>query len=652
MKNVKLKSLELRNFKGISSFKVSFEENETFIHGRNESGKTTIFDAFNWLLFNKNSNNETAFEIKTLNSDGSVKHRLEHEVIAFIEFDNRTLSLRKVLSEKWTKKRGSETEELTGNEIKYFIDDVPKSLAEYKAMIDLIIQESISRTITDPLYFNSVMPWKQRREILFQMVGIKSDLEILNEIDLDDKQLLIEILNQQKTLEDFKKEVAVKKSKLNEEIKLIPARIDEVSRVESENEIDFNSIEKQINLLKSNKDSIQLQIDSKVEAQKEIQEEIVAKNKLIFDLKQQIESERQRLKVESTKELNGFKNELEQNQNELIKLKRKDQEHAKEAAEIEARLRALNADLESLRNEFSEKEKEHLVFDEAACKCGECGRAFESTDIEERNQIQLDLFEAKKTRELNAIREQGKSKAEIIQRLETELVFYKNTSFNEEIKALEVCNETLINKIETTPVAEIQDNDFIKGLQAQIDSIKIPSVEITNDSQTLINKRSEIEQLINELNSKLYKREEIQKSKLRIDELKTELLNLNQEKTTLEKTEMLIEKFNRIKIENIEFNINNSFKIVNFKMFENQLNGGISECCVCTINGVPYSDANTASKLNAGLDVIQTLQHYFKVNAPIFIDNRESVTRINVSNEMQIINLIVDPTCETLTVKK
>jgi hypothetical protein len=87
-------------------------------------------------------------------------------------------------------------------------------------------------------------------------------------------------------------------------------------------------------------------------------------------------------------------------------------------------------------------------------------------------------------------------------------------------------------------------------------------------------------------------------------------------------------------------------------MFEHQLNGGISECCVCTINGVPYSDANTASKLNAGLDVIQTLQHYFKVNAPIFIDNRESVTRINVSNEMQIINLIVDPTCETLTVKK
>jgi DNA repair exonuclease SbcCD ATPase subunit len=259
----------LRNFKGISSFKVSFEENETFIHGRNESGKTTIFDAFNWLLFNKNSNNETAFEIKTLNSDGSVKHRLEHEVIAFIEFDNRTLSLRKVLSEKWTKKRGSETEELTGNEIKYFIDDVPKSLAEYKAMIDLIIQESISRTITDPLYFNSVMPWKHRREILFQMVGIKSDLEILNEIDLDDKQLLIDILNQQKTLEDFKKEVAVKKSKLNEEIKLIPARIDEVSRVESENEIDFNSIENQINLLKSNKYSIQLQIDSKVEAQKQ-----------------------------------------------------------------------------------------------------------------------------------------------------------------------------------------------------------------------------------------------------------------------------------------------------------------------------------------------------------------------------------------------
>lgn len=651
MKNVKLKTLELRNFKGISNFKIDFEENETFIHGKNESGKTTIFDAFNWLLFNKNSNNETAFEIKTLNADGTIKHRLEHEVTGIIVFDNRMLSLRKVLTEKWTKKRGAELEELTGNEIKYFIDDVPKSLAEYKAMIDLIIQESISRTITDPLYFNLVMPWKQRRELLFQMVGLKSDFEILNAIDLKDKQLLIDILNQQKTLEDFKKEVSVKKSKLNEEIKLIPARIDEVSRIESDNQIDFESVDNQINVLKSNRDAIQRQIDSKVEAQKDVQNEIIKKNGLIFELKQQIEAERNKLKSESFKGLNELKNQLAENENELFVLKRKEKDHAAIAFEIEAKLKLNKAELQTLRNDFTNLESQGLVFDEAACKCGECGRAFESNDIEERKKIQLDLFEAKKTRELNAIREQGQSKAEIIQRLETELVFYKNTSFDEEIKTLEVSNETLKNEIYSTPIAEVEDNDFIKQLKAQIESVVVPKLEIVNDSQPLIDKRNEIETSLNELISKLSKREEIEKSKLRIEDLKKELLSLNQEKTTLEKTEMLIEKFNRIKIEKIEKSINNSFKIVNFKMFDQQLNGGISECCVCTINGVPFSDANTASKVNAGLDVIQTLQKYFEINAPIFIDNRESVTALHLTNEMQVINLIVDPTCEALTKK-
>lgn len=651
MKNVKLKSLELRNFKGILNFKIDFEENETFIHGKNESGKTTIFDAFNWLLFNKNSNNETAFEIKTLNADGTIQHRLEHEVTGIIVFDKRTLSLRKVLNEKWTKKRGAEAEELTGNEIKYFIDDVPKSLAEYKAMIDLIIHESISRTITDPLYFNSVMPWKQRRELLFQMSGLKSDLEILNAIDLKDKQLLIDILNQQKTLEDFKKEVSVKKSKLNEEIKLIPARIDEVSRIESENEIDFVTVENQINLLKSHKNSIQLQIDSKVEAQKDVQNQIIKLNGLIFELKQQIDAEHNRLKVESLTVVNGLRNQLAANENELINLKRKEQNHKIEAAEIELKLTASIVDLESLRIEFLSKEKEEFVFNEVACKCSECGRAFESTNIEERKQNQLDLFEAKKTRELNIIREQGKSKAELIAKLQTELVFYKNTSFDEEIKTLEATNKIFTNEIESTPIAEVEENDFIKQLKAQIETVVVPRVEIVNDSQPFIDKRNEIESSLNELISKLSKREEIEKSKLRIEDLKKELLSLNQEKTTLEKSEMLIEKFNRIKIKNIEKSINDSFKIVNFKMFEQQLNGGISECCVCTINGVPFSDANTASKVNAGLDVIQTLQKYFEINAPIFIDNRESVTALRLTNEMQIINLIVNPTCETLTKK-
>lgn len=647
MKNVRLKSLELRNFKGITNFRIGFENAETFIHGANRSGKTTLFDAFNWLLFNKNSSNETAFEIKTLNADGTVKHKLEHEVVGVIEFDNRNLTLRKVLSEKWTKKRGADTEELTGNEIKYFVDDVPKSLAEYKSTIDLIIQESIARTITDPFYFNTVMPWAQRRELLFRIVGMKSDIELLQSIEMDDKQILIDIINSEKTLDDYKKQIKVQKGRFNDEIKSIPARIDEVSRsiVEITN---VAEIESKIAELQKAKNEVQALIDNEAEANKETQNEIIKANGLVFELKQQIQAERQRLELESSKFVNELKNQLAENENELIKFNRKEEDNKKQINEIEARLRGYDLELNKLRNEFTNLESQQLVFDEAACKCGECGRAFELNDIQERKKIQLDLFEAKKTRELNSIRVQGISKSQAVQKYLAELELYRNTSFSEEIKKLESEIEDLKNKIESTPIEKVEDNDFIKQAAAQIEAVVIP--EMKSDNSELINKRSAIESTIKEFESKLSVLESNKKAETRVQELKDQLLILNQEKAQLEKVEMLIDKFTFNKITNLENEINSLFEMVKFKMFDEQLNGGIAECCICTIDGVPFSDANTASKVNAGLDVIKTLQTYFEVNAPIFIDNRESVTMLNTGFDMQIINLVVDPEHSQLTV--
>jgi hypothetical protein len=85
-------------------------------------------------------------------------------------------------------------------------------------------------------------------------------------------------------------------------------------------------------------------------------------------------------------------------------------------------------------------------------------------------------------------------------------------------------------------------------------------------------------------------------------------------------------------------------------MFENQLNGGISETCEALVNGVPFSSLNTATKVNAGIDVINALSKFYETQVPIFIDNRESVTNI-LENTKQIVNLVVDSECEILTIK-
>jgi len=121
---IKLLSLQIRNFKGVRDLKIEFTDH-TVISGDNGTGKTTIVDAFQWLLFGKNSNDEKEFNIKTLDSLNRPIHKLEHEVIAIIDMDGVHSRFSRMFKEKWTKKRGSEDAEFTGHETTFSVNEVP-----------------------------------------------------------------------------------------------------------------------------------------------------------------------------------------------------------------------------------------------------------------------------------------------------------------------------------------------------------------------------------------------------------------------------------------------------------------------------------------------------------------------------------------------
>ena len=103
--NIKLKSLHIENFKGIKSIDVSFGD-KTKIKGQNAAGKTTVFDSFTWLLFNKNSAGDEKFNIRPLDMDGKPIHNVEIKVVAVLEVDGKDVELTKVQKENWVKKRG------------------------------------------------------------------------------------------------------------------------------------------------------------------------------------------------------------------------------------------------------------------------------------------------------------------------------------------------------------------------------------------------------------------------------------------------------------------------------------------------------------------------------------------------------------------
>src|SRR5699024_7379072 len=246
MKTIKLLNLKLTNFKGIKSLDVDLKGNDASVYGDNGTGKTTVFDAFVWLLFNKDSQNKSDFQIKTMEND-KVIHNLNHEVEATLLVDGNELQLKKVFKEKWTKPRGQIEHVFGGHTTDYYINEVPSKKKEYDETIADIIDEDVFKLLTNPNEFNINMHWKDRRNLLFEIAGDLTDEDVI----ATDKDLskLLDVLNG-RSIDDFKTVIASKRKEINDKLKEIPTRIDEIHRNKPDvSELDKVSITGQIDKL-------------------------------------------------------------------------------------------------------------------------------------------------------------------------------------------------------------------------------------------------------------------------------------------------------------------------------------------------------------------------------------------------------------------
>jgi len=154
--------LYLFNFQGIRELRLDFGGNNAVIYGDNATGKTTIFNAITWLLFDKASTGAKNFTPKTKDANGHDVHYLEHGVEAcFILADGQVLTLKKVYKEVYKTKRGSAREEFNGHEIDYSIEGVPAKEKEYVAALAEYIGEADQvKMLTMPDYFSDEMSWR------------------------------------------------------------------------------------------------------------------------------------------------------------------------------------------------------------------------------------------------------------------------------------------------------------------------------------------------------------------------------------------------------------------------------------------------------------------------------------------------------------
>lgn len=632
---IKLLNLKLKNFKGIKDLEINFNCQNTNIYGANATGKTTIFDAFKWLFFDKDSNDRKDFNIKTLDSNNKPIHYLEHEVEAILVIDGVDMTFKKVFQEKWVKKRGKTEQEFSGHETNYWIDEVPVKKKDYEEKINSLIPENLFKLITDPSFFNNQMTWKERRELLINISGANiSDEEIL-----DSKEDFSEIKSklEGRTIDDYKKVVQAKIKDLNKQKETIPVRIDELTNtLITEHNIDYEKVEEEKQNLEKQLQQVELEmtdVQAKAKENMKIADQLTVAKKELADFKLKKETE---YSQKYSSDLINLQNEKRVTESKIRNRQDEDKERLLKIQQDQNRK-------QELYEKWDEVSNTKLEFDPNSFICPTCKREYETDKIEEmKKQFENNLITHIKS-EQDAINKEGQA---INLRLD------ENTKAREKIQQeLPELNNHLneiISQIEKLEKVKEEDNSFdVTKLPEYNDKIKeIEELEervknLTNgDISYLQNKKVEIAEEINKLNKTLNEREIQDKTKERITELQNEEENISNMIQELEGEQYALEEFTKTKVELLENAINSKFEVVKFRLFDTQINGGLVECCDTLVNGVPYDDVNNAHKILAGLDIINTLIKFYNKSAPIFIDNRESINEL-YNIDTQIISLIV-----------
>ncbi|MGF6357138.1 DNA repair exonuclease SbcCD ATPase subunit [Paenibacillus sp. 4624] len=645
MKQITLISLTLRNFKGIRDFVLDAAGKNISAYGDNATGKTTLFDGFVWTLFGKDSQNRTDFEIKGLDENGKVvEHGLQHEVEAILMVDRRRRSFKKVFAEKWTRKRGQAAAEFGGHTTDYYVDGVPVKQGQYKAEIDALISEDIFKLLTNPAYFNEILKPDARRKVLLDVCGDMTDEEII----AGNKQLapLTDILGD-RSLEDHRKVIAARRTEINKELDKIPVRIDEARRSMP----DVSDLDAE--LLQEDIDTMRGRADAKTAELQRIQSggELSSKELRVREIQSDMAELKYRIQEDGLRKVN-------EQETHIVKLRR-------EAADLKVMISASEREVEQYKRQITRAESqatrlreewhaanglEFPVHDhEHDDNCPSCGQSLPVDQVQAAKEKALADFNLNKSKRLERISADGKLAADEVRTLKhsmfdlEESIKIQQEKFDanhSEAMAAEATLQTLQSN-----VANPADDQEYQAKQREAETVRAEIERLRSSSADAIGKvQAEIRLIraqVDDLEADKAKLATVAATEKRIAELSEEERKLAGEFEKLEHELFLTEEFTRSKVSMLESKINSKFKYARFRLFEEQINGGLKDVCKTLYNGVPYEGGlNNAARINVGLDIINTLGQHYGFSAPIFVDNAEAVTQL-IPTDAQVIRLVV-----------
>lgn len=653
MRKILLKSLSLCNFKGIRSLSIDFNDAETLIMGSNGVGKTTVFDAFLWLLFGKDSSgrSDSNFNIKTLDENGMPILHLEHSVTGVLSVDGREIKLQRNYVENWVKPRGTTEESLKNHSTEFYLNDVKLATKkEYDSEVSAIIPEDIFKLITNPFYFTSLKPEAQK-EILLDMSG-----DVTNEDVATGNADYLELLAQLngRSLQQFAKEVAAKKRACKDDLAVIPSQIETAKNLMPEDE-DWVALDATMRTYKQELQKVDDVIADKSKLNEQeyqrkanIQKAIGEKKLELANIENEIRRQADNGRNKALSELRDMEYQL---QTENSKLSHEKGKIEPLKAEIENDKTALSA----LRGEYANISNETLVYPDGAFVCPTCKRPLEVEDIEAKQREMQANFNSNKAARLKDNQTKGKARK---QKMEANIAMLDN--INATIMQMEdnIAKITATIEEKRSSIPEAVNIDALISSDQRCIGIKNDIAELNNqytmevkhvDLSELQAKKRTLNEEMQSLVKRMAKREQIERAEKEIERLEEKRIANNQKLADLEKWEFTALQFQKDKDAELLKRINGMFKYVSFNFVDSQLNGGEKLTCVCTVNGVPYPDVNNAGTYNAGIDIINGISKVKGVYAPIWVDNAEGINEL-LHTDSQVIQLIVTKDA-TLTIK-
>lgn len=635
--------MHVENFKGLRVFDIEFDPVRTSVVGANGTGKTTLHDAYLWLLTGTDSNGSSAFCVQPLDGDSRTIDHLNTAVSCVMSFDGEEHELKRTFEQKWTRRRGTKEDVLCGNTSGYFIDGVPMKAGEYSEAIAKMLCGADNFTLISSVYAFERLDTKVKRAKLIEMAGTIPD--IMNETDYP---RLWKYWQNVKDVDSIRKTVSFKMQGLKDAKDKIPVKITENERDLPEG-VDFDSIRNEIAARKGEIEGIDATLQKKADGRNGAFSAVAGLTAQAKDVDAQIEDllssirkQRGKVEMEAMSEKNKAYSRVSEIESRIRIAKN-------EATMLGSQKINLEARLQTAREQWKTKNAETFR-EEAVSECPTCHRPFSEEEITSMRNELVKAFNESKTEVMKAIVANGNE-------IQSQLTSVKSQieAKNSEIAAMEsdltdarkvlsdaVSKANSIPTVEQAAEASIEYGNLVRRKAEIRQAIAEATPSESQDEIELRNRKERLSSEAESLLRELAKEDNIAKVAKRRAELEAEDARLSDEIAELDGVLYEIQRYAKARINIVEDMVSSRFKYVRWKMYEpNLTNDGEKEICECLVDGVPVSrNVNQAGRINAGIDIINALSSWLGLSVPLWIDGKESVTSL-IDTDAQLITLQV-----------